>query len=397
MKDMNGEFAAIFRQVFPGLPEKDVHKLADVAELETYPAGVILCHEGRVEDHFYVITSGQVEISKRFDDETERTLHRLGPGEFFGEIALVQKTSRSASVRTVELTSVLKIDHETFNIVLERSPLMALQIVRQVSARLRDADQKAIADLRRKNVELARAYAALEEQQRIRSEFLTTVSHELRTPLTTISGYLHYLEQGSMEAEQQTQAVKTITRNVRTIVHLVNSILFLQELDMIRLNFEEVDVGEIVLQAVQQVRERATEASIRLRVEVNPELPSLLGDRMELQRAVEILLDNAIKFSPDGGEVRVNVLAADEQVVVGIADPGVGIPAEELEHIFEPFIQAQPPEGRLFGGVGLGLPIARHVVELHGGQIDVESQAGRGSVFTILLPAFQEESKLPLM
>lgn len=388
---MNGEFATIFRQVFPGLPEDDVRRLAEVAEVETFPAGAIVCHEGRMEEYFYVITSGQVEISKRFDDETQRTLHHLGPGEFFGEIALVQKTSRSATVRTLEVTSVLRIDHETFGTVLERSPLMALQIVRQVSARLRDADQQAIADLRRKNVELARAYAALEEQQRVRSGFLTTVSHELRTPLTTVSGYLHFLEQGVLGTEQQKQAVKTIARNVGTIVHLVNSILFLQELDMIRLDFQAVDVGEIVLKAVQRVWERAAESGIRLRVEMEPDLPPLHVDKMELQRAIEILLNNAIKFSPDGGEVCVKVFTTGDRVGVCVADPGVGIPAEELENIFEPFTQARSPEGRLFGGIGLGLPIARHVVELHGGSIEVQSRVGRGSEFTILLPTRQRE------
>ncbi len=383
---MNPDPAAVLRQAFPDLPDEDVAELAAVAQAKTYPPGVILCHEGRVEDTFYVIVSGQTEVSKQFDDKTHRVLHRAGPGEFFGEIALVQKSPRSATVRTLQLTTVLEIDRETFDAMLERSPRMTLQIIRQVSSRLRDGDQKAIADLRQKHIELAQAYAALEEQQRLRSEFLTTVAHELRTPLTTATGYLHLIRPGALRPEQQAEVLDAVARNVDTVVHLVNSILFLQELELITPEFRTVDPGDVVLQAVQEVRERAAETGIRLRVQVEPGLPTIEGGLMELRRAVAILLDNAIKFSPDGGEVRVEMFSDGDHVGMRVSDPGVGIPPEELENIFDPFTQVEQPEGRLFGGIGLGLPIARHVVELHGGRIEVQSQVGQGSTFTIFLP-----------
>jgi signal transduction histidine kinase len=383
---MNLDPDASIRRAFPGLPEETVRELASAARVETYHPGFILCHEGRVEDSFYVIVSGHAEVSKQFDDETRRVLHRLGPGDFFGEIALVQKGPRIATVRTLEMTTVLQIDRDSFDAMLERSPRMMLRIVRHVASRLRDADQKAISDLRRKNVELARAYAALEGQQRLRSEFLTTVSHELRTPLAAVTGYLQFLRSGALTSEQRIEMLETVSRNVDRVIHLVNSILFLQELELITPEFHPVDPGNVALEAVQEAREQAAETEVRLQVQIEPDLPVIQGDAMELERAVAVLLDNAIKFSPDGGNVSVEVFAGGNHVGIRVSDPGVGIPTEELENIFEPFTQAPPPEGRLFGGIGVGLPIARHVVELHGGRIEVESAAGQGSTFTIFLP-----------
>ena len=180
----------ILHQVFPGLGEEELAELASVAELRTYPPGTILCHEGRAEDIFYVIVSGRAEVSKYIQADMQRVLHRPGPGEFFGEIALVQEGPRTATVRTIEPTIVLEIGRDAFMSVLQRSASMAVRIMLQVTSRLRDADQRSIADLRRKNVELAQAYAELAAQQKLRSEFLTTVAHELRTPLTAATGYL---------------------------------------------------------------------------------------------------------------------------------------------------------------------------------------------------------------
>ncbi|MBN1953494.1 MAG: cyclic nucleotide-binding domain-containing protein [Anaerolineae bacterium] len=385
---MNMEPSAALRKAFPGLPEKDVAELTSVARVRTYPAGTILCHEGRVEDTFYLVVSGQAEVTKQIDPETHRQLARPGPGEFFGEIALVQQSTRTATVRTTQLTTVLEIDRKTFEAVLHRSPRMALQIIRQVTSRLRDTDQKAITELRQKNVELARAYAELEEEQQMRSEFLTTVSHELRTPLTSVNGYLSLLQSGMVPAEQQPEIFETMARNVDTVVHLVNSILFLQELEMIVPDLRDVALGDVVLQAMQKVRQRAEEACIRLQVDVEPGLPLVRGDPTGLERAVTVLLDNAIKFTPGGGDVKIEVFENGGWVGSRIIDPGVGIPAGQLERIFEPFTRVRP-EGQLFGGIGLGLPIARHIVELCGGRIEVASEVGKGSTFTILLPKTQ--------
>jgi len=152
------------RQVFPGLEEDDLVELASVAKLRAYPPDVVLCHEGRSEETFYVIVSGQTEVSKLLDGGTQEVLNRPGPGEFVGEISLVQEIPRTATVRTTEPTTVLEIDHSSFVDMLHRSAPMAVRIMLEITPRLRDIDLATIANLRQKNTELMQAYEKLQEQ-----------------------------------------------------------------------------------------------------------------------------------------------------------------------------------------------------------------------------------------
>jgi CRP-like cAMP-binding protein len=154
----------VLRQMFPGINEQDLAELANVAELRTYPADVILCHEGQVEETFYAIVSGQVEVTKQLDEDTQEVINRPGPGDFVGEIALVQQGPRTATVRTMEPTTVLEINHSDFVNMLYRSAAMAVRIMLQITPRLRGIDLSTIAHLRQKNAELMQAYEELEEQ-----------------------------------------------------------------------------------------------------------------------------------------------------------------------------------------------------------------------------------------
>ena len=376
----------ILHQVFPDLSEDALAELAGVAVLRTYPPDTVLCHEGRAEETFYVIVAGRAKVSKHIDKDMERVLHRPGPGEFFGEIALVQEGRRTATVRTVEPTTVLEIGRPAFMSVLQRSASMAVRIMLQVTLRLRDADLRSIADLRRKNIELAQAYQELETQQRLRSEFLTTVAHELRTPLTAATGYLQFANSSAVTREQATDFLERVSHNLETVVHLVNNILLLQELELITPEFKPLNVEEIVLQAVHEMIEQTVQAGLTIDTRIAGNLPQIMGDAGGLSRAVDVLLDNAIKFSPNGGEISVCVRAAADSLQIEIRDPGVGFPSGQLEYLFKPFTRIETADGHLFGGVGLGLPIAKQVVESHGGYIEAESQEGEGSTFTIVLP-----------
>lgn len=387
---MTQNAAEILRRVFPGLDGEDLAELAGVAKECTYPPGVVLCHEGRIEDVFYVIVSGRAEVTKRFEDGTERVLHRPGPGEFFGEIALVQAGSRIATVRTIEPTTLLEIGRDAFLSVLQRNAPMAIRIMLQVSSRLRDSDQRSIAELHRKNVELAQAYAELAEQQRLRSEFLTTVAHELRTPLTAATGYLQLVNSGVVEPDQVPRFLQVVAHNLATVVHLVNNILFLQELELITPEFKTLQVKDVVLPPIREAMERAAQAGLAISTHIEEGLPPILGDIGGLSRAVGALLDNAIKFSPDGGEISIRVYADGNTLRIEIRDPGVGFPMERLDAVFKPFTRIEPQGERLFGGMGLGMPIAKRVIESHGGHIEAQSEVGKGSTFTIVLPAARE-------
>jgi CRP-like cAMP-binding protein len=160
----------LLRQVFPGMDDGDFAKLAEVATLRTYPPDTVLCHEGQIENTFYAITKGQVEVLKQLDETTQELINRPGAGSFVGEIALVQEGPRTATVRTVEPTTVLEIDREDFVGMLHTSASMAVRIMLLITPRLRDIDLTTIAHLRQKNAELTQAYEDLEARYKALQE-----------------------------------------------------------------------------------------------------------------------------------------------------------------------------------------------------------------------------------
>ncbi len=380
------QIKAALQQAFPGLEPAELDELAQVGRVVTYPAGAPILTEGAMGDALYVILEGWVRVSKRLDEGTSRILHDQSVGEFFGEMALIQNRPRAASVHALEPCTLLEISERTFSDLLDRNPAVALAVMRKLTSRLRDADQMTIIDLRQKNLELAQAYARLEEHQRRRSEFLTTIAHELRTPLTSVQGYLQLMRPGMLSPEKAVEVVPTIERNVARIVDLVNNILFLQELELITPEFKPVMVGELVAKAVGEMHAKAAQCNLRLKIDIATGLPQINADPEGLGRAVSALLDNAIKFSPEGGEIHVRVAHCDDDICIEIADPGVGIPEDQLDRMFEPFDRVEALGGHLFDGLGLGLPIAKHVVELHGGTIRAERRPQGGSRFSIFLP-----------
>jgi signal transduction histidine kinase len=383
---MDRQIKDALESAFPGLSQTELDGLVQVVRLGTYPPNTVICQEGAMENTLYVILDGWVEVSQQLEGGASRVLLHQGPREFFGEMALIQDRPRAATVRTVQRCTLLELTKEEFSSLLNRNPSVAFTVMRKVTSRLRDSDQRAIAELYQKNRELARAYERLAEQERLRSEFLTTVSHELRTPLTMVQGYLHLMHSGAIPPDKAMEIIPTITRHVDTIVNLANNILFLQELELITPEFEPVMVGDLVAEAISNVNQKAAEYSLSFKIDIAPGLPLVNGDAKGLEQAIAALLDNAVKFSPEGGEIHVSVARQDGSLHIEIVDPGVGIPEDQLELIFEPFHRVQSTEGHLFGGLGLGLPIAKHVIELHGGRIWAERRPKGGSKFTVVLP-----------
>jgi signal transduction histidine kinase len=377
--------SAIIQIAFPGILPEEAVRLASTGRVCNYPTDTSLCHEDALETIFYIILDGEVEVTKHINDAEARVLKHLHPGDFFGEMALIHNAPRAATVRSVIPITVLEIDKDAFDAMLERNSPVSLAMVREVSRRLRENDQMAIEDLRVKANELAAAYQQLTSLEYARSQFLTTIAHELRTPLMAANGFLQVINRGSLQGEAMSAALDTVSRNVQDIVSLVNDILFLQEMDLIMPEAQPTDIGRLVATAVEGQRAHAERASVGFSLSIDSGLPRILADPKTLEKAVTAILDNAIKFSPDGGEVHIQVTSEEGQIWIVIQDHGVGIPPEALPHIFERFYHLDEVDGHLFRGVGLGLSIARHVVEGLGGAIEVESQLGQGSTFTIKL------------
>jgi signal transduction histidine kinase len=381
----------ILQRAFPGIPDTEAEEMITFGKVHSYPPNAILTREGAVESTFYIILEGEVQVTKLINEVEARFLKHLKGGDFFGEMALINNVPRAATVTTTTPTTVLEIHKEAFSKLLEKSSSMSLAMVREVSRRLRENDEMAIGDLRFKARELADAYQQLAEQDYARHEFLTTIAHELRTPLTAVSGFLQLVRMGLMEGEQLTSALDTIARNVEDIITLTNDILFLQEMDLILPEFQPVDLGAIVSKLVEEMHPQAVKNAVGLKLHISPNIPAIPGDSKSLERAIDAVLDNAIKFSPDGGDVCVEVDYNDTQLWVKIEDRGVGIPKEKISHIFDRFFRIDQVGGYLFRGLGLGLSIAKQVITQHGGEITVESELGKGSIFTILLKEHPDE------
>ena len=228
-----------------------------------------------------------------------------------------------------------------------------------------------------------------ERANRLKDEFLLTVSHELRTPLTAIVGWSNMLAKKSLDEATAARALDAIERNAMMQAQLVEDILDVSRAftGKLRLAFGPVDLAAVINDAVDSVHATAERSNTNLEVTLDPLARHVTGDAARLQQVVEKLLSNAFKFTPDDGSVYVRLSRADAQVEIAVADTGAGIRADFLPHVFDRFRQADGSTTRQHGGLGLGLAIVRHVVELHGGAVRAESEGeGRGSTFTVTLP-----------
>jgi len=243
-------------------------------------------------------------------------------------------------------------------------------------------------------VRLAREEGArqrAEEASRARDEFLATLSHELRTPLTAIMGWAHLLRTGNLDEASRARALETIERNAHLQAQLTADILDVARIitGKLRLQIQGVEAAQIVEAAVENVRQNAAAKRIRLRTTVDGR-GGIAADPDRLQQVIGNLLTNAIKFTPEGGEVQVSVAAGADSVTIEVTDTGEGIAPDMLPHIFERFRQGGA-KARGKGGLGLGLAIVQHIVELHSGKVRAASEGtGHGSTFTVQLPSIAE-------
>ncbi len=380
----------ILLRAFPGIPRDEAQELISSGGVRTYPPNTVMCHEDAFESVFYIILEGEVKVTKAIAHDQVRFLTELYAGDFFGEMAIIHNAPRAATVTSVHPTTVLEIHKDAFNALLRHSASLARAMVHEVSRRLRENDAMAIEDLRMKAGELASAYQQLAEQEYARREFLTTIAHELRTPLTAASGFLQLLQSGKLgsaglDSEAQQSALESVSRNIQQIVILVNDILFLQEMDLILPRFQPVDICAILRTLIEQSRPAAQENNIEFVLDIPADVPDVAGDTKSLERALHAVLDNAIKFNDEGDKVEVSVSHDDKNVQIVVRDYGVGIPPDVLPHIFDRFFHLDQMGGRMFRGVGLGLSIARQVIEQHQGKIRVQSEVNQGTTVTISL------------
>jgi CheY-like chemotaxis protein/nitrogen-specific signal transduction histidine kinase len=250
--------------------------------------------------------------------------------------------------------------------------------------------QKRLERERATMLERERAARALaEDASRAKDAFLAMVSHELRTPLSPILAWTRMLRQGALDEQKSQRALETIERNVRAQTQLIEDLLDISRIvaGKLRLEVRPLDLIELIERAIDVVRPAASAKGIRIQPILDTETGLISGDPDRLQQVVWNLLANAIKFTPKGGRVQVMLERVNSHIEIAVSDTGQGVAADFMPHLFERFQQEQTGSKRTHGGLGLGLAIVRHIVELHGGTVVAESAGeGRGSTFTVKLP-----------
>jgi two-component system phosphate regulon sensor histidine kinase PhoR len=238
----------------------------------------------------------------------------------------------------------------------------------------------------------------LRKLERVRRDFVANVSHEFRTPLTAIQGFAETLLAGAIDDPQnRTRFLEIILEHSRRLARLTEDLLMLSKMDAERLELEirRLSVSQLIESCLETAQRRAAEKDLRISVNAAQRLPDIAGDRRRLAEVLQNLLDNAIQYTLPGGEIMLSAETGDDEVVLTVSDTGIGIPQADQPRIFERFYRVDVARSREAGGTGLGLAIAKHLVEIHGGRLWVESEIGQGSQFHFSVPLFEPQPPSP--
>jgi signal transduction histidine kinase/DNA-binding response OmpR family regulator len=307
-----------------------------------------------------------------------------------GQLAVTYENARlyaEAQEHAAELLAEVRVrkqaqEEKERSLLAEKAARIEAEDAQRLSAKLLMREERARADA--------------EAANRLKDEFLATVSHELRTPLNSILGWAQLLQSGSLDQKASTRALKTIERNTKTLAQIIDDLLDVSRIitGKLRLDVRPVELSTIVESVLEAVRPATDAKSIKLDVFLSSGVGAVSGDSGRLQQIVWNLLSNAIKFTPSGGQVTVRLERVGSRARVTVTDSGEGIRPAFLPFVFDRFSQADSTFTRPHGGLGLGLAIVRHLVELHGGSVSAESQGeGLGATFTVSFPTLASEQK----
>jgi signal transduction histidine kinase len=275
--------------------------------------------------------------------------------------------------------------------------LGAITFASAESDRRYDADDLPLAeDLGRRvavAIDNARLYRAAQDSIRMRDIFLSVAAHELRTPLTSLLGYTQLVkrraERNSSVADRDRQALRVVADQATRLSKMVSSLLDISRLQLGQLSIEPapLDLGQLAARLVEETRPLLSQHTIEY---IGAAAPALIsGDELRLEQALQNLIQNAVKYSPEGGAITVRVERSDSHASVAVTDSGIGIPPDALPQLFHRFYRAPNVDPQHISGLGVGLYVVKEIVELHGGMIDVRSEVGAGSTFVFVIPLIE--------
>ncbi len=382
------------RHVFPDLTENELEGIENAAWSQTYKAGSTICRQGDLGETFFILMQGKAEVYIRPDNEAQILVRKIHSPSFFGEMALLGQISRSATVKALSRCQTLEIDRDTFVSVVEDNRIFLKTMAHQINDHLDNNDQSIIAELHQKNQALQQAYSNLAEQERLRTEFITTISHELRTPLTAVQGFLHLINNGAAQGEMLQTAMASVNRNVEKMVRLTNNLLVLYEMHLSEPILANLSVADLLIEAMQAARAAQENYLTPIDLTMFPGATRLEGDKSSLSLVLRALIENALKFSPNHTAITITVSKPiSDEICIEVADQGIGIAEEMLDHIFDPFFRGDNEvEDQAYPGLGVGLAISQFIMNRHGGRIEAESKPGKGSAFRLYLPHIKPQN-----
>lgn len=298
---------------------------------------------------------------------------------------------RNAATQIVLVASALETDLSTLH--LEEHPFWVLQKpLRAVELASTVEQCRRVSSLAAKVMELEAAVQSLrvqsEEASRLKTEFISLISHELRTPLTEVIGYSELLAAGDAAPGNVEEFARRIVRSASQLKTLIDDLLLLSkaEAGALPLEVSTFPVETLVHGRVGEMLKEAQAKGFTIETAVDSKMGLLSADSAKLSKVLQNLISNAVKFSPPGGRIGVEVSDAGPAVLISVSDQGKGIPPERLRELFLAFRQEDSSDRRSYGGLGIGLSIVKHFVELHGGSVRVTSRPDRGSVFSLVIP-----------
>lgn len=288
------------------------------------------------------------------------------------------------------------VDRETRDSAITEVIIQLRAALQEANQQLETANQQLEKRVQERTAELQKALEKLAELNELKANIVANISHELRTPLTHLKGYLELLVAGDLGPlnESQKNALEVMERSTDRLGRLIEDLILfsISERDQIHLRIAPFSLTKVCLAAVHKSAQKARERNINIQIDCSPDLPNVMGDEEKISWVVLQFLDNAIKFTQPGGQVTLRTTREDHLVNIAVIDTGMGIPPSRIEAIFESFFQLDGSSTRRAGGTGLGLTLAKKIIEAHGTVIRVTSEVGKGSSFEFLLKIQNSEA-----
>ena len=354
---------------FAGALGLELQRLTNKAHLRHFKPGQVIFAAGEKGDGFYVVQEGGVEIFADVGNYETRVLARVGPGDFFGEMAVLDDVPRSASARATLETKTIFLSRAELLVLLEKRPELALTLVHEFSRRVRTLNHKYLDEILQA------------ERLAVVGRFASTIVHDFKHPLAVIGLAAELTGATDVPREKQIRAERTIARQVENMNSMLQELIEFARPSGQQVKLAPQSFAEFLLPLIDEMRSAVGMRGVTLRLPSPPPEVVVKIDPKRLARLFYNLVNNAADAMRDGGRITVRFTVVDGLLRISVSDTGVGIPAQIAANLFEPFTS--------FGkahGTGLGLSICRRIAEDHGGKIWAESTPGKGATFSFTLP-----------